>query len=55
MPSQSVLEQKKVIVEELTARLKNSVTGLVVSYEGINTEDDTKLEKNFVKTMYTIQ
>ena len=45
MPSQSVLEQKKVIVEELTARLKNSVTGLVVSYEGINTEDDTKLRK----------
>lgn len=45
MPSQSVLEQKKVIVEELTARLNNSVTGLVVSYEGINTEDDTKLRK----------
>ena len=45
MPSQSVLEQKKVIVEGLTARLKNSVTGLVVPYEGINTEDDTKLRK----------
>ena len=45
MPSQSVLEQKKAIVAELTERLKNSVTGLVVSYEGINTEDDTKLRK----------
>lgn len=45
MPSQSVLEQKKAIVAELSERLKNSVTGVVVSYEGINTEDDTKLRK----------
>ncbi len=45
MPSQSVLEQKKAIVAELSERLKSSVTGLVVSYEGINTEDDTKLRK----------
>ena len=45
MPSQSVLEQKKSIVAELSERLKNSVTGIVVSYEGINTEDDTKLRK----------
>ena len=45
LPSQSVLEQKKAIVAELSERLKNSITGLVVSYEGINTEDDTKLRK----------
>lgn len=45
MPSQSVLEQKKAIVAELSERLKNSVTGVVVCYEGINTEDDTKLRK----------
>ena len=45
MPSQSVLEQKKAIVAELSERLKNSITGVVVSYEGINTEDDTKLRK----------
>ena len=45
MPSQSVLEQKKQIVAELSDRLKNSITGLVVSYQGINTEDDTKLRK----------
>lgn len=45
MPSQSVLEQKKAIVAELSERLKSSITGLVVSYEGINTEDDTKLRK----------
>ena len=45
MPSQSVLEQKKAIVAELSERLKSSITGLVVSYKGINTEDDTKLRK----------
>ncbi len=45
MPSQSILEQKKAIVAQLSQRLKESVTGVVVSYEGINTEDDTKLRK----------
>lgn len=45
MPSQSVLEQKQAIVAELSERLKNSITGVVVSYKGINTEDDTKLRK----------
>ena len=45
MPSQSVLEAKKAIVADLCDRLKNSVTGVVVSYEGINVEDDTKLRK----------
>ena len=45
MPSQSVLEQKKAIVAELSERLKSSITGVVVSYKGINTEDDTKLRK----------
>ena len=45
MPSQSVLEQKKATVAELSERLKSSITGLVVSYKGINTEDDTKLRK----------
>ena len=45
LPSQSVLEQKKAIVAELSERLKNSITGVVVSYEGINVEDDTKLRK----------
>lgn len=45
MPSQSVLEQKKAVVAELSERLKSSITGVVVCYEGINTEDDTKLRK----------
>lgn len=46
MPSQSVLEAKKAIVADLSERLKKSVTGVVVSYEGINVEDDTKLRKD---------
>lgn len=45
LPSQSVLEQKKAIVADLSDRLKNSITGVIVSYEGINVEDDTKLRK----------
>ncbi len=30
----------------LTEALKNSVTGVIVNYEGINVEDDTKLRKS---------
>lgn len=45
MPSQSVLEAKQAIVADLAERLKNSVMGVVVSYKGINVEDDTKLRK----------
>ena len=45
MPSAKVLEQKKAIVAELTDRLKNSVTGVLVNYKGINVADDTALCK----------
>ncbi|MBQ9680668.1 MAG: 50S ribosomal protein L10 [Ruminococcus sp.] len=45
MPSAKVLEQKKAIVAELADRLKNSVTGVLVSYEGINVADDTAMRK----------
>ncbi|MBQ3331236.1 MAG: 50S ribosomal protein L10 [Ruminococcus sp.] len=45
MPSAKVLEQKKAIVAELTDRLKNSVTGVLVNYKGINVADDTALRK----------
>ncbi|MEE3427859.1 MAG: 50S ribosomal protein L10 [Ruminococcus sp.] len=45
MPSKSVLEAKQAVVAELAERLKNSVMGVVVSYKGINVEDDTKLRK----------
>ena len=45
MPSAKVLEQKKAVVAELTERLKGSVTGVLVSYKGINVADDTALRK----------
>lgn len=46
MPSQKVLEQKQAQVDALGEALKNSVTGVIVSYKGINVEDDTKLRKS---------
>lgn len=45
MPSVKVLEEKKAIVAELAQRLNNSVTGVLVSYKGINVADDTALRK----------
>ncbi len=45
MPSAKALEQKKAIVSELSEKLKSSCAGVVVSYQGINVEDDTKLRK----------
>ncbi|MEE1055788.1 MAG: 50S ribosomal protein L10 [Acutalibacteraceae bacterium] len=45
MASEKVLEQKKAQVVELTERLQNSISGVVVKYEGITVEDDTKLRK----------
>ena len=45
MPSVKVLEAKKAIVAELADRLKNSCTGVLVNYNGINVADDTALRK----------
>ena len=45
MPSQKVLEQKKVLVADLSEKLKNSCTGVIVDYKGISVADDTKLRK----------
>lgn len=45
MPSAKVLEQKQAIVAQLADRLKNSVTGVLVNYKGINVADDTALRK----------
>ena len=45
MPSKSVLEAKQQIVEELTEKIRSSVSGVVVNYQGITVEDDTKLRK----------
>jgi len=45
LASQKVLEQKKATVAALTERLQNSIAGVVVKYEGITVEADTKLRK----------
>ena len=45
MASQAILEQKKQYVADLSEKLKNSVTGVIVSYKGITVADDTKLRK----------
>ena len=43
MASEKVLEQKKALVVELTERLQNSISGIVVKYEGITVAEDTEL------------
>ena len=45
MPSQKILEQKKVIVSELADKIKGAISGVLVDYSGINVADDTKLRK----------
>ena len=45
MPSNRALEQKKLFVDKIAEKLKSSCAGVVVSYQGINVEDDTKLRK----------
>ena len=45
MPSKSILEQKQAVVADLAERLKNSPAGVVVNYQGITVEDDTKMRK----------
>ncbi len=45
MPNAAVLEQKQKQVAELSAKIAESCTGVVVDYKGINVADDTKLRK----------
>jgi len=45
MPSKSILEQKQAIVADLAEKLKNSPAGVVVNYQGITVDDDTKMRK----------
>ena len=45
MPSAKILETKKAFVADLSAKLQNSLAGVVVSYNGINVADDTKLRR----------
>jgi large subunit ribosomal protein L10 len=45
LPSEKILEQKKAIVAELTEKIANAKTGVVVDYKGITVEADTQLRK----------
>lgn len=45
MPSAKILEQKKAECAELTEKIQNSVSGVLVSYTGITVEQDTQLRK----------
>ena len=45
MPSNSILEQKKAVVADLAEMLKNSPSGVLVNYQGITVDADTKLRK----------
>ena len=45
MPSNAILEQKKTIVAELATDIRESVAGVVVNYQGITVDSDTKMRK----------
>lgn len=45
MPSNAILEQKKQIVAGLAEKIRNSQSGVLVNYQGIKVEDDTKMRK----------
>ncbi len=45
MPSEKILDKKKAQVAELSAQLKEANVGVLVSYNGITVEKDTKLRK----------
>ena len=45
MPSQKILEAKKQYVSGLVEKIKDSKMGIIVSYKGINVEQDTRLRK----------
>ena len=45
MPSNAILEQKQKIVADLAELMKNSASGVLVNYQGITVEDDTKMRK----------
>ena len=46
MPSEKILEQKKVLVAELTDQLSKACAGVIVDYKGISVTEDTQLRKS---------
>ena len=49
MPSNSILEQKKAIVADLVEKIKKAQSGVLVQYQGITVENDTKMRAEFRK------
>ena len=49
MASEKIKAQKQQAVEELTAKIKSAVSGVIVKYEGITVEDDTKMRAELRK------
>jgi len=45
VPSKSILEQKQAIVADLAEKIKASPAGVVVNYQGITVDADTKMRK----------
>ena len=43
MPSEKILEQKKAVVAELSDKMSRAAFGVLVKYQGITVEEDTKL------------
>ena len=43
MPSQKILAEKQEAVATLAAKMRTASAGVLVKYEGITVEDDTKL------------
>ena len=43
MPSNKILEEKKLVVENLAAKLQAAKAGVLVKYEGITVAEDTEL------------
>ena len=49
MPSKKVLEAKQAVVAELSAKVKSAASGVIVNYQGITVDDDTKLRAELRK------
>ena len=49
MANANILEQKKQLVADLAERMKNAAGGVIVNYQGITVEDDTKLRTELRK------
>ncbi len=45
MPSNAILEQKKQVVADLAEAIRNSPSGVLVNYQGIKVDDDTKMRR----------